>query len=235
MTRKVGICLGLVCGLAMTVGCSSEKRLSISSLEPYVGPYPSKARALPSPLTRSPQRSWTPKANRGRGPNSGQGGWVPSRGISSRWDCVVIHHSGSDKSTPAGMRDWHVNGRGWDALGYHFVIGNGVGYADGRIFVGERWHKQMHGAHCKTASNRYNDHGIGICLIGNFEDHGPSQRQIEALARLTSFLCERCGISTSRVLTHEGVTHRTACPGRHFALRPVLELMSKKSVRASSR
>jgi hypothetical protein len=159
---------------------------------------------------------------------------VPSRGISKRWECIVIHHSGSDKSTPQGMRDWHVNGRGWDGLGYHFVIGNGIGYPDGQVFVGERWAQQRHGAHCKTPGNHYNDHGIGICLIGNFNAHPPTAKQVKALARLASFLSDRCGFPRSKILTHGGVTNKTECPGSQFSLSPVLRQMSDNSVWASS-
>ncbi len=133
------------------------------------------------------------------------------------------------------MRDYHVRERGWQALGYHFVIGNGVAYGDGQVHVGERWRRQMHGAHCKTPDNFYNNHGIGICLIGNLDHHSPTRRQMEALARLTSFLSKRIGISQSRIYTHGGVTGKTACPGRHFSLSNVLRKMSAGPVTATTR
>ena len=133
------------------------------------------------------------------------------------------------------MRDYHVREKGWQALGYHFVIGNGVAYGDGRIHVGERWRRQMHGAHCKTPDNFYNNHGIGICLIGNLDHHSPTRKQVEALARLTSFLSKRTGISQSRIYTHGGVTGKTACPGRHFSLSNVLRKMSAGPVTATTR
>jgi N-acetyl-anhydromuramyl-L-alanine amidase AmpD len=133
------------------------------------------------------------------------------------------------------MRDWHVNGRGWDALGYHFVIGNGIGYGDGEVFVGERWQKQMHGAHCKTPDNRYNQRGIGICLIGNLDDHTPTRAQVETLARLVRFLVEECGIERSDILTHGGVTRKTACPGRYFSLAAVFQRIPWQSASVSSK
>jgi len=164
-----------------------------------------------------------------RPPGGAMAGWVPSGGISNRWECVVIHHSDSDKSTPQGMRAWHLQ-RGWDALGYHFVIGNGVGYPDGKVFVGERWTRQMHGAHCKTPGNHYNDHGIGVCLIGNLDAHPPTAKQLQALSRLVSFLSGHCGIPTSKILTHGGVTHKTACPGKCFNLSGLVRQMSGVSM-----
>ena len=127
------------------------------------------------------------------------------------------------------MRADHVNRRGWDALGYHFVIGNGIGYGNGEIYVGERWSKQMTGAHCKVPGNYYNEHGIGICLIGNFEDHPPTAKQMEALARLSSFLSLQCGIPRSRIMTHGGITGKTKCPGRHFSLARIIQKMPGRS------
>lgn len=160
--------------------------------------------------------------------------WRPTgRPISSRWETIVIHHSATLRGGAASF-DRHHQDKGWDELGYHFVIGNGVGYADGRIYVSARWDKQMHGAHCKTPDNRYNKHGIGICLIGNLEAHAATYKQIESLARLVSFLSREGDISRSQILTHGGVTNRTACPGRFFSLQPVFRRMLMRSVSASS-
>ncbi len=225
MTRKVGsVLVVLVGGLIAGSGCTPPAT-GIAQLDPYTGSRPGRIRRLPPPRPRQPRVARTRP----------QRDWTPPRGFSNRWKYIVIHHSASDQSTPQGMRDWHINGRGWDELGYHFVIGNGVGYQDGKIYVGKRWQKQMHGAHCKTPGNRYNNHGIGICLIGNLESHAATPRQVEALARLASFLCDRCGISRSRILTHGGVTNKTACPGRYFSLGPVLRRMSARAVSASSK
>jgi hypothetical protein len=127
------------------------------------------------------------------------------------------------------MRSWHLQ-RGWDELGYHFVVGNGVGYPDGEVFVGQRWVKQMHGAHCKVPNNYYNEHGIGICLIGNLDAHGPTKKQMQALARLVSFLTSRCGIPQSKIFTHGGVTHKTACPGKFFSLPALQRQLSSVSM-----
>lgn len=227
VTRKVGV---LISGLAMAIaggsGCASDVRKSnIAELPAYYGHRPGPVRQPPRYVHRPIETA----------PINPSASWTPGRGISSRWKCVVIHHSASDKSTPQGMRDYHIQTRGWDELGYHFVIGNGVGYGDGKVFVGERWNRQMHGAHCKTPGNFHNDHGIGICLIGNLESHGPTARQVETLSRLLSFLSDKTRIPRSKIYTHGGVTNKTACPGRYFSLSNVLSKMSTRTVSASSR
>ena len=202
-----------------STGCQQPSGPRVADLEPYVGGRPAPMRPVDRPAP-PPLKRYAAGADNG---------WTPPGGFSKRWQCVVVHHSASDKSTPEGMRDYHVRQRGWDDLGYHFVIGNGVKYPDGQIFVGNRWRQQKHGAHCKTPNNHYNEHGIGICLIGDFDSHPPTQKQLASLARLSSFLTAKCGIPDSKILTHGGVTHKTACPGRYFSLGPVLRIMSARA------
>lgn len=209
--------------LATAPGCQKGDGPRVAEIDPYVGARPAPIR----PIAPPPKKVVRPPVARG-----GEAGWTPAGGFSKRWDCIVIHHSGSDKSSPQSMRHWHMQGRGWDELGYHFVIGNGVNYGDGQVFVGARWNQQKHGAHCKTPDNHYNDHGVGICLIGDLEKHPPTAKQLASLAKLTSFLTGKCNISRNRVLTHGGVTHKTACPGRHFRLASVLSQMNVRTAAA---
>ena len=146
----------------------------------------------------------------------------------------MIHHSGTSSGGAKAFDRFH-RGKGWDELGYHFVIGNGTNTPDGAVEVGARWHAQKHGAHCKTPSNYYNDHGIGICLVGDFEETRPTRKQIESLTQLVSFLCNACGISPDRITTHHAVNGKTKCPGRHFSLAAVRRsLDGSKTVAASA-
>jgi N-acetyl-anhydromuramyl-L-alanine amidase AmpD len=135
----------------------------------------------------------------------------------------VIHHSASNSGGATSFDAYHRNVRRWDELGYHFVIGNGTETGDGVIEVGSRWAKQKHGAHCKTPDNRYNDHGIGICLVGNFNNARPSAAQLASLNKLLLFLTDPrgCAIPPGRIHTHKDVTHKTECPGRLFSLTAV--------------
>jgi N-acetylmuramoyl-L-alanine amidase len=140
--------------------------------------------------------------------------WMPAK-PSNRWECIVIHHSASDMGGAERFGQWH-KARGWDELGYHFVIGNGTDTADGQVEVGPRWAGQKHGAHCKTPDEYYNQHGIGICLVGNFDNYDPSPAQMKSLVRLCRFLCARFHIPPSDIETHGGITGKTDCPGRNF-------------------
>jgi len=143
--------------------------------------------------------------------------WIPHVADNS-WEAIVVHHSASDVG---GAKTFDVahRARGWDELGYHFVIGNGTTTPDGYVEVGSRWKKQKHGAHCKTPTNFYNDFGIGICLVGDFDQSRPTQAQIESLHRLIAYLSQRYHISSSHIYGHREArgTH-TNCPGKYFPM-----------------
>jgi hypothetical protein len=137
--------------------------------------------------------------------------------IAREWHHIVVHHSASPSGSAASFDKAH-RARGWDGLGYHFVIGNGNGAGDGEVEVGFRWRQQTQGAHAGNAE--YNQHGIGICLVGDFESGGgPSARQLSSLRRLVRFLQVKTGIPTSEVVGHENVPGKTtACPGKNMDL-----------------
>ena len=143
--------------------------------------------------------------------------WLPAE-PSERWTCIVIHHSASEAGGADRFDNWHRT-KGWDELGYHFVIGNGSDTRDGQVEVGPRWTEQRHGAHCRSPEDYYNEHGIGICLVGNFDEGPPSAAQVQSLTKLVRFLCRKYDIPASHVYTHGGVTHQTRCPGKNFDLK----------------
>jgi hypothetical protein len=160
-----------------------------------------------------------PVVARGDANSRGDPAWLP-RVQDRQWRYVVIHHS-DDRSGNAAKYDRHhreVNG--WDSLGYHFVLGNGSLSGDGEIEVGPRWGPQKHGAHARNHSvghNRFNEEGVGICLVGDFDQNGcrPSRAQMNELVRLTRWLIARYDIPASNVLRHKDCCN-TECPGRHF-------------------
>ncbi len=136
------------------------------------------------------------------------------------WKYVVIHHSASDSGNAASIGKYHKNERGWvNGLGYHFLIGNGNGARDGQIEVGNRWDSQIDGAH--AGNDKYNKHGVGICLIGNFENDYPTSSQISSLTYLIDYLQKRCNIPRNQVIMHR-TFRKTACPGRHFPYNEVM-------------
>jgi hypothetical protein len=145
----------------------------------------------------------------------GPAAWVPP--VAPRpWRWIIIHHS----ATPTGGAakfDIEHKAKGWDELGYDFVVGNGTDTGLGQVEVGPRWTKQKIGAHAKTPDNRYNEYGIGICLVGNYDVDHPNPKQIEALDRLVAYLMVTYHIPPDHILGH-GMTKPTDCPGRFVSI-----------------
>ncbi len=147
--------------------------------------------------------------------------WRPNSGVRPRsWRYIVIHHMASSHGSAAIIHRQHRK-RGYDGLGYHFVIGNGSVTRDGEIEVGYRWRRQTHGAHARRrqgrGDNKYNERGIGVCLVGDFTGARPSRRQMDALTRLVNTLRAEYGIpkSEARILPHRNIKP-TLCPGPKF-------------------
>ncbi len=143
--------------------------------------------------------------------------------LTRRWKHIVIHHSSSDSGSMKAFDAYHKK-RGWLGVGYHFVIGNGNGSKDGLVEVTFRWHQQLHGAHAGKNRQEYNQHGVGICLVGNFQNAGPTEKQMASLVSLVNYLQERCKIPTGEVMLHRHL-RATDCPGEEFPFYKLLSLL----------
>lgn len=92
-------------------------------------------------------------------------------------DEIIIHCSATAEGKDfkaADIRRWHVQGNGWQDIGYHFVID-----LDGTVEVGRPVSKQ--GAHCSG----HNKTTIGICYVGGCAADGktPKDTRTEAQRR----------------------------------------------------
>ncbi|MHC5002401.1 MAG: peptidoglycan recognition protein family protein [Planctomycetota bacterium] len=133
-----------------------------------------------------------------------------------RWRGIVIHHLGAPAGDPESIHRQHL-GHGWDGLGYHFLIGNGNGLDDGVIHVGYRWDRQLPGVHATGPfADELNRHAIGICLIGNGDNHAFTNRQITHLTALVQRLQEALDIPAGQVFLHRQVATGQTSPGQHF-------------------
>jgi len=120
-------------------------------------------------------------------------------------DTIVVHCSAS----PQGRGDdaetihaWHQE-RGFDGIGYHYVI-----LEDGTVQTGrpEYWA----GAHVRS----HNDNSLGICLIGEGGDATPEQ--MLSLRNLVLGLYHK--YSGPVVCGHNDLDHHKSCPGFSVSL-----------------
>ena len=140
-----------------------------------------------------------------------------------RWQYIVVHHSGVDTGTVKGMDHYHRDVRHMEnGLAYDFVIGNGSGMGDGEIAVSRRWTLQLDGGH--LASEAQNKIALGICLVGNFDEHPPTHKEMESLRALVVALMARCDLTPRAVKTHQQINIvRTRCPGTKFPTQAFLD------------
>ena len=126
-------------------------------------------------------------------------------------NAVVVHHTGGASyknykgaSDVQGVQRYHMDGRGWSDIGYHFLIG-----PDGTIYRGRE--ENVTGAHCPPNKGR-----LGICVIGNYETGDElNEKNGRALLHLTTYLCGKYGLTTDRIKKH-CEWRPTACPGKNI-------------------
>ena len=125
-------------------------------------------------------------------------------------ECIIIHHYATSKGNAEIFRRAHKK-RGWREVGYHYIIGNGTNSGDGEAEVGRG--ESETGAHTVD----YNNKSIGICLVGNFEEQVPTEKQLKTLLALCRDIMGRYSIPAEKVLGHREVSN-TLCPGKNFDL-----------------
>lgn len=100
-------------------------------------------------------------------------------------DEIIVHCTATPEGRPHTAKDvdmWHRQ-RGFDGIGYHFLV-----RLDGTVEPGRPLEKN--GAHCLG----HNAHSIGICYVGGLTKDGKSPKdtrtpaQREALRGLVTYL-----------------------------------------------
>jgi hypothetical protein len=158
--------------------------------------------------------------------------WIPPKDKEHSWFAIIVHHSATEVGNVTYFNKAHSErlddfGERWLGIGYDFVIGNGTLSGDGEVETTFRWKEQLVGAHCKTADNWANTYGIGIVLVGNFDQSRPSARQMESLGKLVSYLQKRYDIPANDIYGHGGTpgAHATDCPGTNFSMREFKQML----------
>lgn len=216
--------LAMMCA-AMMAGCWQPATVPPpASIAPRLPPPASLGPAGPlvSPLSEPPSSAPSLEPLEPAPHSISANPWRPT--VKPRnWKSIVLHHTAAEAGSVESIHETHLkrkdaSGNNWLGIGYHFVIGNGNGMGDGEIEPTFRWKQQMHGAH--AGEKEHNQTGIGITLIGNFEEKPPTSRQLAAVKQLVSVLKAEYGIPNDQVIGH-GDVKATACPGKLFPLEEV--------------
>ncbi|OQR74571.1 peptidoglycan recognition protein 1-like [Tropilaelaps mercedesae] len=124
---------------------------------------------------------------------------------------VIIHHSQGPncvtehtcKSIVRTTQLQHVQTKGWDDIGYNFLVSE-----KGQIFEGRGWGVEA------AASLGLPSRALHVALIGTFNHRAPAESALKAVAKLIE-----CGVELGKVHADYKISgHRdvepTACPGQ---------------------
>lgn len=170
------------------------------------GGRPTPERSVPVPATApsTPSGVYARSSWTSSGPNVGLANRM------GRIERITIHH---DAMPSAGFRSVaDAKGRlndilrahrnnGWADIGYHYAIDP----------LGNVWAArpvQLQGAHVRD----WNEHNLGIMLMGNFMYERPTSQALAALRGLVQSQSARYRVPAARISTHRELGN-TACPG----------------------
>lgn len=108
---------------------------------------------------------------------------------------IAVHHSLTD-NIPGGkdvkaFARYHVNNLDWPGIGYHYVID-----ADGTVY-------KTNAAKIKSYHvGKHNQSALGVCLVGDFRDYDPTDKQYKALVELVKELKTAYNITTENIKGH---------------------------------
>ncbi len=141
-------------------------------------------------------------------------------------DNIIVHCSDSAWGCAREIRKWHMD-KGWADIGYHFVIGNGrptfghhknnlvIPSVDGDVEFGRYLDDDGFISDVEIGAHTlgFNDHSIGVCLIGHHEFSG---RQAHKLNSLLGDLMMLYSIPSQNILGHyetkNGKDQGKTCP-----------------------
>ena len=163
---------------------------------------------------------------------------------------LIVHHSASPNkpSSPSevvrSIEQYHIKGRGFDDIGYNYLIDHKGAIYEGRAARqfssgeaisaedGKGW--GIVGGHAKA----FNAGSVGVCLIGDFEKATPTDAMIGSLIWLLSWKASRHRIdargdddyisiygktTTTKNISGHGQVGYTQCPGSKMkALLPMV-------------
>ncbi|MCL5292020.1 MAG: peptidoglycan-binding protein [Actinobacteria bacterium] len=121
-------------------------------------------------------------------------------------DAEIVHHTittapgGDELAEIRAIQNAHMDGRGWNDIGYNLLVGR-----TGDIYEGREGGLAAVGAH----ASGFNTRSIGVACLGDYQTGTPTPETHAALDNLTAWLK---GQTVAMIEGHRDV-NATACPG----------------------
>lgn len=135
---------------------------------------------------------------------------------------IIVHHTQRNNDFPAFIKFRHIYLRGWEDVGYHYLIGNRRPFTrDGHIYTGRP--ENSVGAHALG----YNNKSLGICLIGNLDKTAPSPKQMQSLVNFLKRKTKQYRIPSENILGHRELSGVIkSCPGNKLDMDMVRQVVT---------
>ncbi len=130
---------------------------------------------------------------------------------------LILHHSASMTATVEQIRRYHIEKLRWLDIGYHFLID-----FEGKVMRGRSLSFQ--GCHGEKYTNQ---HYLGLCCLGNFEENKMKDLQYKALLDFLTSLQIIFDFSRVNIKGHKEIV-ATLCPGKYFPLDTCKEIFEDK-------
>ncbi len=140
-------------------------------------------------------------------------------------ELITIHHTNSNPLHPLpekvrlnNLLQFHISDRGWNDIGYHFLISN-----KGQVFEGRNLSYQ--GAHVEG----FNKGNIGIVVIGDYNIERVRPRVSIVLRNLIEELLKQFNLKKDSVKGHRDFKEKLpgSCPG-DFLYQWIMEFRNEK-------
>ncbi|MGI9577692.1 MAG: N-acetylmuramoyl-L-alanine amidase, partial [Microthrixaceae bacterium] len=147
------------------------------------------AAATDTPFSMNARSEWTSRAAR-------------DVNVASAVNMAVVHHtvnpnSYSPSSVPSmlrGIKNYHMDGRGWSDIGYNFVVDKYGGIWEAR---GGGYDNPVIGAHAAG----FNTGSVGISVLGDYTSATPSAATNESIAQVAGWKLFRHGNDPAETAT----------------------------------
>jgi N-acetylmuramoyl-L-alanine amidase len=142
--------------------------------------------------------------------------------VAPRLKLAVVHHTAnSNDYTRAeaaaivrGIEDYHVQGNGWNDIGYNFLVDRFGDVFEGRAGGMTR---NVIGAHAEG----FNSGTVGVALIGNFQNATPSKAMQDALVKLLAWRLDLAHVDPLSTVAYTSGGNAKFAAGKVVTLRAI--------------
>lgn len=142
---------------------------------------------------------------------------------------IMVHHSLTRDGTTVSwgaIRRYHVEQRGWRAIGYHYGV----------ELVGDYYEALLGRSELERAAacpqGQMNLRALHVCCVGNFDLEPPPRAQLESLVELViKPAMAEYGIPPEHIVGHRDFNPAKSCPGRLFDLEVVRRMCGADAVK----